>query len=200
MKIIIPVLIIILLLPIASKAQLLSKRRIATENEIFKLSLNVALDEVLWFISSPIEIQREIEVAKNIDLKALQAKGKVKITGGKIYELAKFTSNASALFEFKKSNIIAVRFEHGEKRYLEFKLTKSSKYSDTRYYDLYVRQYKKKKIVRYAGADWQLISGGYAKLEYKAKGNFNRKTKKTKIRGLKKDGTERKGLINIKSK
>ena len=33
----------------------------------------------------------------------------------------------------------------------------------------------------YGGAEWTLIIGGYAKLEYKAKGNFDSKVKKTKM-------------------
>ena len=194
MKWMIP-LLIVLMLPIASNAQIMSKRRLATQNEIISLKFSVDLKEVLWYISIPIEMEREILVTKDVDMESLRAKGKVKISGGKVYELAKFPFNSSALFEFEKDDIIAVRFEHGEERYLKFKLEPASKTTDVRYYDLQYTEEGHTKKVMYGGSEWTLLTSSYARLEYKAKGNMDSKTKKTKVRGLKKDGSERKGVI-----
>jgi len=186
----------------ALDAQIMSKRRLATENEIFSLELTLGegnLTEVLWYVSTPIMIQREIDRSKVADMKSLMEKGKVKISGGKVYELAQFVSNVSGLYHFKKDETIAIRYENEEARFLEFELADPVS-QDVRYYNLkYQTDADGNKIVNYGGAEWKLVSGSYAKLEYKAKGNFNAKVQKTKIRGLKKDGSEKKGIFEKKN-
>jgi hypothetical protein len=182
-------------------SQLMSKRRLATENEVFTMEVTYGEDfltEVLWFISDPIELIREIEVTKDLDMKKLMESGKVKMSGGKVYEQAKFTNSASGLFESKNDSSITIRFEQGEGRYLTF-VKQEPTAQDVRYYKLHkvAGADEKGNYVAYAGDVWKLLAGGYVKLEFKAKGNMKAKTQKTRIRGLKKDGSEKKGVIGV---
>jgi hypothetical protein len=181
-------------------AQLMAKRQPATQDAIMMLELTTQgnLEEILWYISDPIEIQREVEITKDLDIQALMATGKLKIVGGKYFELDKFPSNATGLIEYKKDDIIAIRFGNDEGRFLEFKLNELSGLETVQYYKLLVKEREKGKLsggkVHYAGTDWDLISGSRVTLEFKAKGNTGSKVQKTKVKGLRKDGTERKGI------
>lgn len=187
-------------------AQLMAKRQPATLDAVMMLELTTQgnLEEILWYISAPIEIQREVEITKDLDIQALMATGKLKIVGGKYFELDKFTSNATGLIEYKKDDIIAIRFGNDEGRFLEFKLNELSGLETVQYYKLMVKEREKGKLsggkVHYAGSDWDLISGSRVSLEFKAKGNTGNKVQKTKVKGLRKDGTERKGLQLPKKK
>ena len=182
-------------------AQLFVKRQPATQDAIMQLNVQTRgnLEEILWFISDPIEIERQIEITADLNVNDLQEKGKLKIQGGKYYELAKFVNTASGLLEYKNDSIIAVRFEQGEGRFLEFHLSKMEKMETVRYYRLKIKDKSPNKLtggkVHYAGYDWTIVSGARVILEFKAKGNNDTKVDKTKIRGLNKDGTERKGII-----
>lgn len=187
-------------------AQLMAKRQPATQDAVMMLELTTQgnLEEILWYISAPIEIQREVEITKDLDVQALMATGKLKIVGGKYFELDKFTNNATGLIEYKKDDIIAIRFGNDEGRFLEFKLNELSGLETVQYYKLLVKDREEGKLsggsVHYAGSDWDLISGSRVTLEFKAKGNTGSKVQKTKVKGLRKDGTERKGLQLPKKK
>ncbi|RLD19622.1 MAG: hypothetical protein DRI71_11560 [Bacteroidetes bacterium] len=190
-----------LLISSSLQAQLLAKRQAASQDAIMSLDLATRgnLEEVLWYISDPIEIEREVEIkAEHVDIQALQDKGSLKISGGKYFEIYKITNGATGLLEYKKDGVIAIRYENGEGRFLEFKLSELTGLETVQYYKLNVKKADPNKLsggtVHYAGADWNLLSGSRVILEFKAKGNSSSKTKKTKVKGLRKDGTERKGI------
>lgn len=107
-------------------AQLISRRTLATQDGMKEMELyGVDFTEVLWYISTPIELERLSTVdPKSAEGQDLMSKGKINVKGGKLYEIARFTNNATGLFEYQKGDIIGIRFEHGEGRILEFKLTK----------------------------------------------------------------------------
>ena len=182
-------------------AQLLAKRQAASQDAVLNLELATMgnLNEVLWYISDPIEIERQVEVtAEHVDIKALQDKGSLKISGGKYYEIYRITNGATGLLEYKKDGVIAIRYEQGEGRFLEFKLSELSGLETVQYYKLNVKDKEPNKLsggkIHYAGSDWELLSGSRVILEFKAKGNSKSKVQKTKVKGLRKDGTERKGI------
>lgn len=183
-----------------SQAQILAKRQAASQDAIMNLEVTTLgnLEEVLWYISDPIEIQREVEASSNLDIQALQDKGSLKISGGKYYEIYKITNGATGLLEYKKDEVIAIRFEQGEGRFLEFKLSELEGLETVRYYKLNVRKENPEKLsggtIHYAGSEWDILSGSRVILEFKAKGNNKSSVKKTKVKGLNKDGTERGGL------
>jgi hypothetical protein len=183
-----------------SQAQIMVKRQSASQDAIMNLEVATMgnLEEVLWYISDPIEIQREVEATENLDIQALREKGSLKISGGKYYEIYKFTNGATGRLEYKKDDVIAIRYEQGEGRFLQFKLSELEGLETVRYYKLDVKKDDPTKLsggsVHYAGSDWDLLSGSRVILEFKAKGNNKSSVKKTKVKGLNKDGTERGGI------
>ena len=56
-----------------ANAQLLSKRQPATQDNVMMLELTTKgnLEEILWYISAPIEIEREAEITEDLDIDAL---------------------------------------------------------------------------------------------------------------------------------
>ena len=179
-------------------AQLISRRTLATQDGMKEMELyGVDFTEVLWYISTPIEIERLSTVdPKSAEGQDLMSKGKINVKGGKIYEIARFTSNATGLYEYQKGDVIGIRFEHGEGRILEFKLTspKNPSSSNTvKYYELVYKSNRdgSNKKVDYAGAQWDLMMGSYSRLEFKAKVNQKNKANKNRIKGMTKDGSEK---------
>ncbi len=187
--------IALLVISLASQAQLLSKKKAVTANDITTWDLMEITSEIEYYISDPIVIQREVQKDPNVDYKALMESGKVNISGGKIYEIVQFTNAASGIFEYTKGDIIGIRFEHGEGRILEFQLTEMSGPENVQYYKLKVEKSGSNLSVNYAGANWQVMSGSYVMLEYRSDIDYSSKTQKTKVKGLNKDGSERKGIL-----
>lgn len=164
------------------------------------------LDEVVWYITDVIEMEREVEATSDLDVRKLQEKGKLSIQNGKYYERYVIDGTvarpATGLLEKKTAESLFIRFEAGEGRFLEFRLTTPTKNETVRYYKLVVTDIPEGKLtggkVAYAGHQWRLIQGSTVGLQFKAKVSNDNKVNTTKIRGLKKDGTEKKGLLDFK--
>jgi hypothetical protein len=155
---------------------------------------------VVWYTTGDIEMEREVQATSDLDVKKLQEKGKLQIQNGKYYE--RYLVGGTGLLVKKTAESLFVRFEADEDRILEFRLTKPGKNETVRYYKLVVNDVPEGKLtggtVSYGGHTWRLISGISVGLEFKAKISSDNKVKTTKIRGLNKDGTEKKGLLDFK--
>jgi hypothetical protein len=181
-----------------------AQKQVATQDNVMMLDVQSRgnLDEVVWYVTDDIEIERQVEATSDLDIKKLQEKGKLSIQNGKYYERYIVTGSATGLLEKKEGESLFIRFEAGEGRFLEFKLSTPEKNETVRYYKLVVTDRPDGKLtggnVRYAGHQWRIIEGSYVGVEFKAKISSANKVQTTKIRGLNKDGTEKKGLLDFK--
>lgn len=180
---------------LTSFAQLLSNRQPVTKDMIMTWQLMDITSEVDIYLSDAVEIQREVEKDPTIDYKALMDQGKIKIEGGKIYEIVRFVSNGAGMIEYIKDNEVAVRFEHGEGLILVFEAQDPSGPEQVQYYKLKMRSDDTGKYIQYADGEFQVILGTYIILEYKSKNKAGAQQDKRKVRGLNRDGSEKQGLF-----
>lgn len=189
---------------VCTSASVIAQTQIATQDNVLMLELQSEgnLSEVVWGVTDEIELEREVLVTSTLDVKKLQEKGALSIANGKYYERYLVKRTADGLLVKKSGESLFIRFEADQDRILEFKLSKPGKYETTRYYKLVVNDIPDGKLtggkVSYGGHQWRLIKGIGVGLEFKAKISNNNKIKTTKIRGLNKDGTEKKGLLDFK--
>lgn len=172
-----------------------AQRTAVTQDKILEWTALGAVEELQWYISDAIEIRREVQVTENLDIKSLLEKGKMNIVGGKYFEIDLFSKSARGNLEYMENNEIAVRLRTDEGRFLVFELTEKSKLESVAYFKLKITERDKKKWVHYGGHEWLLMSGSHVILEVKGAGSTKARVQKTKIKGLNKDGSERKTIL-----
>ena len=194
----------VVLLGVCTSVSLFAQTQIATQDNVLMLELQSEgnLSEVVWSVTDEIELEREVQATSTLDAKKLQEKGKLSIENGKYYERYRLVNSADGLLVKKSGESLFIRFEAEQDRILEFRLSKPGKNETVRYYKLVVNDVPEGKLtggtVSYGGHQWRLIKGMAVGLQFKAKISNNNKIKTTKIRGLNKDGTEKKGLLDFK--
>ena len=99
--------------------------------------------------------------------------------------------------ENEDQSIVTLRFGNDADELLQFKKTKGIGGDENFYYVLVSKEGEKEgeSFVSFLGKEWQLVSYGNVRLNIKDKRNTKVKVDKTKSRGMKMDGTEKKGLF-----
>ncbi len=195
-------LILLFFMVITSSGRLIgSKERSFTEDKRMEYAYNdIALTNVLFYISGPITMKRVLPKTKTKEENF--NKGRVAFENGQAFEYYELVDGASAKFENESEDetTLTMRFGIDQDEMLKFKKAKGS--GDTNsYYELVSRKGSKEgeNFIDFLGKEWQLISYSKVRLNIKEKRNTKVNVDKTKSRGMKMDGTEKKGLFKKKN-
>ncbi len=186
---------------ISTSAQIIgSKERSFTENKRLEYEYNgIPLTGVLFYISGPITMKRVLPKTKSTDY---NPKGRVAFENGRAYEYYELVDGASAIFESESDDqkTMVMRFGQDQDETLRFKKTKGVGNDANNYYVLMSKKGEKEgqNLISFLGKEWELISYASVRLNVKEKRNTKVKVDKTKSRGIKMDGSERKGILGKK--
>jgi len=174
-----------------------SKERSFTANKRFEYEYQgFGLNTVLFYISSPIRMRRVLPPKKD---GAPNLKGRVAFENGKAYEYYELADKASCKFESESEDqtILTMRFGQDADELLNFVKTKGVGGDTNEYYELIVKEDKK---IDFIGLEWELMSYAKVRLNVKEKRNTKVNVDKTKSRGMRMDGTEKKVLFQKRKK
>ena len=177
---------------LSANAQLIGNKEVAfTQNKKLEYEYNnFSMSDVLFFISGPILMKRELPKTKDV---AYNPKGRVAFENGKAFEYFELVDGASCKYDGDvDKNSVTMRFGIDADETLLFNLQKGIGGDENLYYTLVVGEDKQ---VSFLGYKWDLLSNGNVRLNIKEKKNSKVDIDKTKSKGIKMDGTERKGIL-----
>ena len=122
-------------------------------------------------------------------------KGRVAFEKGKAYEYCELVDGASAVFknEGEDGTSLTMRFGNDQDEVVVFKKTTRAGNDENFYYTLSYNLGEKEgqNLINFLGKEWELISYPNVRSNVKEKRNTKVKVDKTKSRGMKMDGTEK---------
>jgi hypothetical protein len=179
---------------ITSTAQLSGKERYFTDDDRAKYDyLGGDYSSILFRISHEMMFKRSLPEARGEQVNT--KKGQVSFENGRAVEYYQIKDNATATFESisadKKS--IIVRFGNDQDEVIKFTQVKGSGNDSKMYYTLVLEPGKK---LNFLGYSWDFLSTENVRLVYKGDNDTKLDFSKTKSKGMKLDGTERKSIID----
>ena len=196
MRIFITIILLICFIATTSAQIVGSKKRSFTENKRMEYEYNgFGLNNVLFYVSSAIIMKRVLPKTKDGQT---NVKGRVSFENGRAYEYYELVDGASCVFEKESEDqsTLTMRFGQDQDEVLSFVKRAGSGNDQNNYYYLEIGEDKK---IAFLGKEWELISWEGVRLDVKEKRNTKVKVDKTKSRGMKMDGTEKKSLFQKKN-
>lgn len=167
-----------------------------TASKLMEYEFNdVVMAGVQFYISSMISLKREFT---KDDKEQANQRGKVVFESGKAFEYYELKDGSFCVFQSMtedKSEMV-MRFGQGPGEVLAFDLKAGTGVDGEKYYVLKVGD---DKVMPYGGHDWELISWTEVRLMVK-ESRKGGKASVTKTKGMKIDGTEKKGIKLLKKK
>ena len=186
------------ILIISTDAQIIgSKERSFTDSKRMEYEYQgFGLNTVLFYISSPIMMRRVLPPRK---VGEPNPKGRVAFENGKAYEYYELADKASCKFESETEDqaVLTMRFGQDQDELLNFAKVQGMGGDTNFYYELVVGE---EKVISFLGLDWELLSHPKVRLNVKEKRNTKVDLDKTKSRGMRMDGTEKKALFQKRKK
>jgi len=184
----------LLLLSFTTSAQLSGKERYFTDDDRAKYDyLGGDYSSILFRISHQMLFKRSLPEARgeNVNTK----KGTVQFENGKAIEYYQIDDNATAIFESisEDKQTMVVRFGADQDEVLKFRLVKGTGSDSKMYFTLVLEKDKK---LNFLGYTWDFLSHENVRLVYKGDNDSKVDFNKTKSKGMKLDGTERKSIID----
>lgn len=186
--------IALLLISFASSAQLSGKERYFTDDDRAKYDyLGGDYSSILFRISHEMLFKRSLPEARGEQVNT--KKGTIQFENGKAVEYYQIKDNATAIFESISDDkqTMVVRFGADQDEVLKFKLVKGNGSDSKMYFTLDLETDKK---LNFLGFSWDFLSHENVRLVFKGDNDTKLDFNKTKSKGVKLDGTERKSIID----
>ena len=170
-----------------------SQEKAFTENKRNQYEyMGIGFNEVQFYISSPITMKRELP--KEVLREGANHKGRVAFENGKQFIYYEQKEGSFCVFEkmSEDKTEMTMRFGQDQDETLVFQLKKGVGSDQNQYYVLKAPDKK----VAFLGYSWDLLSWDGVRLEIKEKSNTKVKVDMTKSKGMKIDGTEKKGVMD----
>jgi hypothetical protein len=193
MKTFITTLLIVLSATVAQAQLIGSKEKAFTENKRLQYEyMGIGYSDVQFYISSAITMKRELP--KAVLKEGANHKGRVAFENGKQYIYFELKEGSYCVFESisDDQSTMTMRFGQDQDETIRFTLKKGVGSDQNQYYVIDAPEKK----VSFLGYEWDLLSWDGARLEVKEKSNTKVKVDMTKSKGMKIDGTEKKGILD----